>query len=137
MNYIQDEIKKINYPFVKFIPYSNKQGVKEVLNISDAVYISFDSKPILQTNSPNKFFDALAAGRMVIVNTEGWLKDIIEKEGLGFYANPKIPQDFIDKIQPYINDKTRLHASQNNARRVAEDYFSTDILVAKVIETIC
>jgi len=137
LNYIQDEIKKINYPFVKFIPYSNKQGVKEVLNISDAVYISFDSKPILQTNSPNKFFDALAAGRMVIVNTEGWLKDIIEKEGLGFYANPKIPQDFIDKIQPYINDKTRLHASQNNARRVAEDYFSTDILVAKVIETIC
>jgi len=136
LQYIQDEVKKIDYPFVKFLPYSNKYGVKELLNLSDAIYISFDSKPILQTNSPNKFFDALAAGRLAIINTEGWLKEIIEKENIGFYANPQSPEDFIKKIQPYINNKTRLHTSQKNARRVAEDFFSTDILVAKVIETI-
>jgi glycosyltransferase involved in cell wall biosynthesis len=136
LQHIQYEVKKIDYPFVKFLPYSNKQGVKELLNASDAIYISFDSKPILQTNSPNKFFDTLAAGRLVIINTEGWIKDIVEKEGIGFYSNPKSASDFIEKIQPYINDKTRLHASQKNARRVAEDFFSTELLVAKVIETI-
>jgi glycosyltransferase involved in cell wall biosynthesis len=136
LQHIEHEVKKINYSFVKFLPYSNKHAVKELLNVSDAVYISFDSKPILQTNSPNKFFDALAAGRLVIVNTEGWIKDIVEKEEIGFYANPKNPTDFIEKIQAYINDKTRLHASQKSARRVAEDFFSVDVLVGKVIETI-
>jgi glycosyltransferase involved in cell wall biosynthesis len=131
LNYIQSSIQK--NASVKFVEYGNKECVKEVLNISDAVYISFATKPILQTNSPNKFFDALAAGRLSIVNTEGWLKDLIEHEAIGFYVDPFKPETFVEKIQPYLNDKTRLHASQSNARRVAENQYSVNILVKKII----
>jgi glycosyltransferase involved in cell wall biosynthesis len=119
---------------IQFIPYSNKEGVKQLLNVSDAVYISFDTKPILETNSPNKFFDSLAAGKLIIVNVQGWLKELIEKEEFGFYTNPKNPAEFIEKIEPFINDKTRLLASQSKARRVAENFYSTEILVEKLLK---
>lgn len=118
---------------VQFIPYGNKESVKQLLNVSDAVYISFDTKPILETNSPNKFFDALAAGKLTIVNTQGWLKELIEKEEIGFYANPKNPAEFIEKIKPYIKDRTRLLAYQSKARRVAENFYSTEVLIQKLL----
>jgi len=131
---IKSRFTKANNTNVQFIPYSNKEGVKQLLNVSDAVYISFDNKPILETNSPNKFFDAIAAGKLIIVNTQGWLKELIEKEDLGFYANPKKPTEFIEKIDPYIKDATRLLASQSKARRVAENFYSTEILVEKLLK---
>jgi glycosyltransferase involved in cell wall biosynthesis len=118
---------------VQFIPYSNKEGVKQVLNVSDAVYISFDSKPVLETNSPNKFFDALAAGKLIVTNTQGWIKDIVEKEEIGFFADPGNPSMFVEKIEPYVQNKTRLFAAQSKARRVAEDFYSTEILVKQLL----
>jgi glycosyltransferase involved in cell wall biosynthesis len=130
---IKTEVAKTEGLPVQFIPYSNKEGVKQLLNVSDAVYISFDTKPVLETNSPNKFFDALAAGKLIIVNVQGWLKELIEKEEFGFYANPKNPAACIEKIEPFIHDKTRLLDSQSNARRVAESSFSTEILVEKLL----
>lgn len=130
---IKSQLAKASNTTVQFIPYSNKEGVKQLLNVSDAVYISFDTKPILETNSPNKFFDALAAGKLIIVNTQGWIKELIEKESIGFYANPKYPVEFIENIEPYIKDKTRLLASQSKARRVAENFYSTETLVEKLL----
>lgn len=130
---IKSTLTKTDNTNVQFIPYSNKEAVKQLLNVSDAIYISFDSKPILETNSPNKFFDALAAGKLIIVNTKGWLNELVEKEDLGFYADPENPAEFLEKIDPYIKDKTRLLASQSKARRVAEKFFSTEILVEKLL----
>jgi len=130
---IKSRLARTSNTTFQFVPYSNKEGVKQLLNVSDAVYISFDTKPILETNSPNKFFDALASGKLIIVNTQGWLKELVEKENIGFYANPKSPTEFIKKIEPYIKDATRLLASQSKARRVAENFYSTEILVEKLL----
>jgi glycosyltransferase involved in cell wall biosynthesis len=132
------ELKKIkeqlkNYRNVLFISYGNKESLRQLLYVSDGVYVSFDSKPVLQTTSPNKFFDALAAGKLTIVNTEGWIKELIEKEAIGFYADPLQPQEFVEKILPFINNKTRLLAAQSKARRVAENYFSKELLVNQLL----
>lgn len=119
--------------YVRFMPYGNKDSLKKLLHVSDAVYISFDSKPVLQTTSPNKFFDAIAAGKLTIVNTHGWIKELIENESIGFYADPIDPNVFIEKIDLYINEATRLLAAQNKARRVAENYFSKELLVKQIL----
>lgn len=134
---IKSNLRKLHNPAIQFLPYSNKEGVKQLLNVSDAAYISFDSKPILETNSPNKFFDAIAAGKLIIINTPGWLKELAEKEDFGFYADPKNPSMFVQKIEPYLNNKTHLLAAQSKARRVAENFYSVDILVKKILAELC
>jgi glycosyltransferase involved in cell wall biosynthesis len=111
-----------------FTHHKGKDSMKEILNISDATYTSFDNKPILETNSPNKFFDSLAAGRLTIVNTKGWLKDLVEKNECGFYADPLDPSYFFRKLKPFIEDKLLLKKYQRNARTLAEKEFSVEKL---------
>ena len=130
---IEKEIEALHWPYVHFLNYSGKDSLKNLLNVTDAVYISFDNKPVLQSNSPNKFFDSIASGKLCIVNTKGWIKELIEREEFGFYANPEVPGDFLRKLEPFIKDKTRLLTIHNRARRTAEQYYSRDILSARLL----
>ncbi|MDN5204407.1 glycosyltransferase family 4 protein [Fulvivirgaceae bacterium BMA10] len=119
---------------LQFLPFQNKEGIREVLNITDAVYISFANKPILQTNSPNKFFDALAAGKLIITNTNGWVREISESHRCGFYYNPENPRQIIDKLKPIVNDRNYLLSFQNNSRSMAELYYSKELQVQKLLK---
>ena len=48
--------------------------------------MSFNNEaPILGSGSPNKFFDSLAAGVPIILNFEGWLKELVTTKKLGIY----------------------------------------------------
>ncbi len=114
----------------------DKEKVKEVLSITDAVYVSYLNVPVLGAGSPNKFFDALAAGKLCIVNTQGWLKTTVENAHCGFYTNPENPENFIKKIKPYTTDKQKLKSIQDNARILAEQQFSRTENVKKLIESL-
>jgi len=129
-------VKHFGLTNVRFLPFQNKFNLKRVLNVTDAAYVSFARKPILETNSPNKFFDALASGKLIITNTKGWVKDIVENEQCGFYYDPDKPLDFVEAIEPYIKSVQELKKSQINAREVAETQFAKSAQVAKLIELV-
>ena len=109
---------------ITFIPFQNRDGVREVLQMSEAVLISYRHVPILETGSPNKFFDGLAAGKLIVVNFEGWIKELIEKEACGIYVNPNKPEQFADKMLSFIADEELLNRYQKNSRTLAEAQFS-------------
>lgn len=122
-----ERLKKIKFrdrlDNVKFLGGLSKKEVRDVLSVSDATYTSFLNKPVLGTGSPNKFFDSLAAGKLSIVNSKGWLKDIVESEKCGFYADPNSPKELVELFQKYM-DKDQLILAQKNARKLAEIQFS-------------
>lgn len=129
-------VKHFGLTNVKFLPFQNKFNLKRVLNITDAAYVSFARKPIMETNSPNKFFDALAAGKLIITNTGGWVKDIVEESSCGFYYDPDNPQSFVEHLQPYLENADYLVRSQTSARKVAEKKFARSAQVDKLVELI-
>jgi glycosyltransferase involved in cell wall biosynthesis len=121
---------------VSFISHTGKKGVQEVLNVTDAAYISYLNKPVLETGSPNKFFDALAAGKLVIINMGGWIRKEIETNGCGFYTDPEKPKAFPDQLLPFLLNKELQEEHKANARRLALQKYSTDIQSAKFIDLI-
>ncbi len=129
-------VKHFNLDNVQFLPFQNKFNLRRVLNITDAAYVSFARQPILETNSPNKFFDALAAGKLIITNTKGWVKDIVENDQCGFYYDPDNPKEFISSIKPFIESSVQLKKSQQKARIVAETQFAKSAQVEKLIDLI-
>ena len=131
---LQAYLKKLSN--VEFIQHQNKEGVRNILNISDATYVCFANLPVLATNSPNKFFDSLASGKLTVVNTPGWTKDLVEKYHCGFYADPLNPQDFVDKIKPFLERPDQLEAYKNNARTIAESHYSRRLQVEKLIKVL-
>lgn len=114
---------------VIFQPYTNKEGVRELLSVADALYVSFANVPILASGSPNKFFDGLAAGKLIITNFGGWVKNEIVKANCGFSYNPNDPTELIEKLNPYINDTQKLLSAQRNSRLLAETVFSREKLI--------
>lgn len=116
---------------ISFIGHTGKSGVKEVLNITDAAFISYLNKPVLETGCPNKYFDALAAGKLVIVNMRGWIKEEIEARQCGFYTDPEKPETFPDQLLPFLQKTALLDTFKNNARRLALEKYATDLQLAK------
>ncbi|MBK6265825.1 glycosyltransferase family 4 protein [Marivirga sp. S37H4] len=121
---------------VFFIPYGTKEEVRDVMNVTDACYVSFLHKPILRTNSPNKFFDAIASGKLIITNIQGWIRGLVEKKHIGFFADSDFPTEFKEKIQPFIHSKELLESYQNSSRAVAEQFFSREDLSAHFVQVI-
>lgn len=103
----------------------SKEAVEEVVNISDAMLVSFADVPSLHTGSPNKFFDALAAGKLVVTNFGGWIGSLLSQYQCGFVASDS--ESFRNQISDFLQDDQKLKAYQANAQRVAKDKFDLKV----------
>lgn len=116
---------------IVFIPFQNREGAGEVMNVSDAIFVSYKPVPILETGSPNKYFDGLAAGKLILINFGGWIKDEIESNACGVCLDPNSPSAFPKKILPFIEDHTLLNKHQQNSRDLALKHYSRKQLSEK------
>lgn len=111
-----------------FLDFRNRAGVKELLNITDAVFVSFKQVPILETGSPNKYFDGLAAGKLIIINFGGWIKKEIDENQCGFYYYPQQPTEFVKKLSAYLYEGGLLERAQAASRKLGEEKYSREKL---------
>lgn len=119
---------------ISFVPAQNRDGVREVMNVTDAVMVSYKPLPVLETGSPNKYFDGLAAGKLMIVNVGGWMKQEVEAHQCGMAVDPLNPQDFMEKISPFVNNANQTKTYQDAARRLSETVYSRHILSKKFLK---
>lgn len=90
--------------------------------------------PEMESNSANKFFDALASGCCVAINYGGWHADLLRESAAGFRLSRNIPEGAAE-LQRLMGEKQQLVAYGRNARRLAEEQFARDRL-ASCVETI-
>ena len=114
---------------IRFLPHGNQKEVEQVLGICQAIYVSFANVPVLWTGSPNKFFDGLSAGKIIVVNFGEWLKDLIEKEGLGFYYPPDQPLEFARRLSELLNHREKTETIRHKGSKLAEKKYSPAIQV--------
>ncbi len=119
---------------ISFYPHSSKQCVKNLLDKSDAVYVSFKDVKVLGTGSPNKFFDSLASGKLAIINFDGWIKNLTKKNKCGFHHNPYSKNEFIRKLKVFIESPELLAKYQRNGRKLAELYYDKEIQITKLLK---
>lgn len=133
---LKQQVEEQKLKNVQFLGNHPMDTLSEVVNLCDASITSFLNLPILKTNSPNKLFDSLSAGKPIIVNSAGWTKDLVEKEHCGFYVDPDNPHDFVEKLLYYKDNKEILKLWGENARRLSIEVFDKNILSAKVADVI-
>ena len=105
---------------LSFVPAQNREGVREVMNVTNAVLVSYKSLPVLETGSPNKYFDGLAGGKLIIVNVKGWMKEEVEKNSCG--VSVESPNDLLEKISTFIGNSDLLQKNQEASRKLSEKY---------------
>lgn len=92
--------------------------------------------PVLDTSSPNKFFESLAAGVPVIQNTNGWMRDFLEKYEVGFTLSPNDPKALALKLIELCDHPAVLEEMRINARTIAIEQFDKDFLAKKMLNAI-
>ena len=118
---------------VIFLGKINKYEVIELYRKAIACLVLFKNLPILSTNSPNKFFDALAAGRPIITNMGGWIGNLVENYKIGFSLENDNPQALIEAVEKLTSmNKNQLEEIGENARELAVEKFNRDDMTDKL-----
>lgn len=131
-----EECQKYQLNNVKFLGRFPMKEMSEIVNLSDVSMVSFKDLPILYTNSPNKLFDSLSAGKPIIVNSAGWTKAMVEDYKCGYYVNPNKPHELVDKILFLKEHPEVVIEMGQNSRTLAETVYDKSILCRQFVEVI-
>lgn len=114
-------------------PISDKRAIAYLVAASDVCMTIYKNVPVLYTCSPNKLFDTFAAGRPAIVNSPGWLKELVEEHKAGVYVRPDDAAHLADRVVFLRDHPEIVKAYGQNARRLAEQCFDRNKLAAQLL----
>jgi len=105
------------------VPKTQLPDLLAAATVASSLFISLKA---MWNNSANKFFDALAAGKPIIINYGGWQADIIEETGAGLVMPPDDPKEGALLLTRFLQDPQRLKMASHNAKKLAAERFSRD-----------
>ncbi len=117
-------------------PIPDKASVAQLAAASDVCMTIYKDVPILATCSPNKLFDTFAAGRPAIVNTDGWLRELVQDNEAGVFVRPGDPADLADRVAELRDQPELVERYGRNARSLAEREFDRDMLAERVLSVL-
>jgi glycosyltransferase involved in cell wall biosynthesis len=118
---------------IEFLPLMPKEVMVGYLQKAMVSLVPLASLPVLQTSSPNKLFESLAAGVPVIQNTNGWIKEFVDSESCGFTVNSEKVDELYELLLELSGDLTWREHYAERAREVAKREFDKNKLAKKFI----
>lgn len=111
---------------VVFMDSQPKRDMPGLFAAADICLMVVAPHPVLEHNSANKFFDALAAGKPVVLNYGGWQREVLEATGAGVGSAMGDDAAFTAQLRSLIRDAARREAMGGHARRLARERFDRD-----------
>lgn len=110
-----------------------KKDIPALLSAATMASALFIDLPEMRPNSANKFFDALAAGKPILINYGGWMHELIKTHGCGLPMWQNTVASVARKLDLVIHDPQWLEQAGLAARQLAEEYFDRDLLADQLI----
>ncbi len=107
------------------VPKAEMPGVLAAADVASSVFAAL---PGMADNSANKFFDALAAGRPVLLNYGGWQAELVREHGAGLVLDRDDLDGSARALVALLRDPEALATTGKAARALAEQQFSRDAL---------
>lgn len=129
---LEAEVEAAGLPNVHFLDPMPKEQLPKWLHQAFCSILTLRPIPILDTSSPNKLFDSLAAGLPVVQTTQGWIKDLLEEEQCGFTVRGGDVQGLEAAITKLRSRPELQRRMAENAGRAARTRFDQRLLAAKM-----
>jgi glycosyltransferase involved in cell wall biosynthesis len=129
---LEEKLRALDLRNVHFLGLLPKEDVMRWLKVSCCALFTVKDVPFLSTASPNKVFDAFAAGVPIVQATQGWIKDLLEREQCGITVPANDPAAMANAVLQLAQGngfRSRLAA---NAFRVARDQFDRSMLAERM-----
>jgi glycosyltransferase involved in cell wall biosynthesis len=116
--------------------YLKKKDIPAALNAATIACSLFIDLPEMRSNSANKFFDALAAGKPIMINYGGWMHDLIKFRRCGLVMWGKPLNEVAKILHQKIHDTQWLQNSSNASMELAECCFDRDHLAMQLLNVL-
>jgi glycosyltransferase involved in cell wall biosynthesis len=133
---LERRTRELGLDNLRFLPPVAKDELAGIVGAADVTLTIFAPYPVLETNSPNKFFDSLAAGKPVVVNLDGWLRRLVEENDAGAWTPGGDPRALANVLAELATDPARVERMGRNARALAEREFSRDLMAERLARTL-
>jgi glycosyltransferase involved in cell wall biosynthesis len=133
---LSERIGQLGLDNIQILESKPKCELPEYIAASDVSLAILADYPILEHNSANKFFDALSAGKPVLLNYSGWQRQILEENNAGFGCELCNLDEFVEKVLYFSSHRHKLSEMGQNARRIAEEEFGRAKLSAEALEVV-
>jgi glycosyltransferase involved in cell wall biosynthesis len=110
----------------------SKNEIPAVLSAATVATSLFAPVREMWNNSANKFFDALAAGRPIVINYGGWQADLIHETGAGLRISDSDPLSAARDLAAFARDSDRLEHARIAARELARTRFDREHMAARL-----
>lgn len=117
-------------------PLMPKENLVALVQHALVSLVPLKGTPVLDTSSPNKFFESLSAGVPVVQNTQGWMKDFLIEHEVGFTLPPDDPEALADLLISLASDPDRLAGMKEKALEISKAEFDKNRLAYKMIAAI-
>jgi len=120
-----------------FINYLPKDQMPALLSAATVTTSLFVDLPEMENNSANKFFDALAAGKPIMINYGGWQADLLHETKAGLVVPTDDPRTAAEHLNILISDQAAL-SKMGTASKCLAAQFDVETcfkLFAKSIDT--
>ncbi|WP_400192388.1 glycosyltransferase family 4 protein [Hymenobacter sp. B81] len=120
------------HSFIRLIEPQPRHAVFAWFRLAEVSVAPFLGLPVLDANSPAKFYDSLAVGTPVVVTNGGWTKHFVEQHRCGWFAPPEDAPALARTLGAALNDAAELAAAGQRGRQVAREQFDRQQLAAAV-----
>jgi glycosyltransferase involved in cell wall biosynthesis len=131
---LERRVAKEGLDNVLVLPPQPREAMPKLVGACDVTLTVFAPHPALAFNSPNKFFDSLAAAKPVVVNVDGWLRRLVEENDAGIYVPAGDPSALVDSLVALADEPDRLRTMGENARSLALREFARDLLTDRLAD---
>ena len=122
-----------NLTILPSVPKQELPDVLAALTVASSLFIDL---PEMWSNSANKFFDALAAGKPVMINYAGWQAELLREYEAGIVVPPKDPIAAAQQLYTFLQNKEGLERAGLASAKLAETMFDRDLLAGKLLNVI-
>jgi glycosyltransferase involved in cell wall biosynthesis len=133
---IEQRVAELGLENLIVLPDIPREEIPQLVGAADVTLTAFAPYPVLQTNSPNKFFDSLAAGKPPIVTLDGWLHRLVEEKRVGAYVPAGDGQALAETLADLAREPELVRELGRNARTLAEQEFSQDLLADRLADVL-
>lgn len=135
-DWIKSEVEKYQLSNLLVWDLMPKYELVPLIQYAMVSLVPLKGTPVLDTSSPNKFFESLAAGVPVIQNTNGWMRDFLEVHQVGFTIDPDDPVALAECLLQLSGSPELLAAMGERGQKIAREQFDKRILADRMLTAI-
>ena len=114
---LRDRVERMRLPTVRLMDKQPREKIPAYLAAADACLVPLRNQEVFKSAVPSKMFEAMAAGRPVILGVEGEAKEILLASASGLPVRPEDPEATVAAILRLRNEPALGPTLGQNGRR--------------------